>query len=313
MGLSSEAVILPYSYIVGQEAIRTALELSYLAPRIGGVLISGDRGTAKSTVVRAFSMMMYNQLPVTLPINATDDRILGGWRLDQLLQGSAEEQPGLLEEAASKGVLYVDEVNLLDDHVVNIILDVSSTGLLYVQREGMDRQLRLDFSLVGTMNPEEGGLRPQLLDRFGLMVDVRVETDLERRREVLRTVLQMDEALAMPTSKFLDRGRDADKATRERLEEARARVYDVDTSKAVKLCAAVAAEFEVAGHRGDIVMALAARALAALEGTQVATTDHVRKVARLAIQHRRSESSGRGPGYWTAQDDERLHAVRLKD
>src|SRR5262245_9456393 len=127
--------LLPYSAIVGQDQIKLALELAFVAPRLGGVLLSGQRGTAKSTAVRAFSVMMYGVLPVTLPINATEDWVVGGWKLDELLRSKPVEQPGLLEEAGEKGLLYVDEVNLLDDHIVNIILDVTSTGVLVVERE----------------------------------------------------------------------------------------------------------------------------------------------------------------------------------
>jgi magnesium chelatase subunit I len=166
--------ILPYALLVGQAQLKLALELAYIAPRLGGVLISGQRGTGKSTAVRAFSQMMYldengqGRLPVTLPINATEDRVVGGWNLHKLVKGELEPQIGLLEEADG-GLLYVDEVNLLDDHIVNIILDVTSTGVLVVQREGKSEQKPVSLTLVGTMNPEEGGLRPQLLDRFGLM------------------------------------------------------------------------------------------------------------------------------------------------
>lgn len=127
--------LLPYSYVLGQDTLRRALEIAYVAPSVGGVLVSGERGTAKSTTVRAFARMMYGELPVTLPINATDDRVVGGWRIDALMAGRTEPQPGLLEHANEQGVLYIDEVNLLDDHIVNLILDVVSTGLLAVQRE----------------------------------------------------------------------------------------------------------------------------------------------------------------------------------
>lgn len=189
----SDVHILPYSHVVGQAELKLALELNYIAPRIGGVLISGQRGTAKSTVVRAFSLLTGGELPVTLPINATDDRVLGGWELDALMRGEARTQPGLLEEAGEKGMLYIDEVNLLDDHIVNIILDVVSTGVLSVQREAIDTVRNIAFGLVGTMNPEEGGLRPQLLDRFGLMVAVS-ELDQEQRRAMVLAVLRFDDA-----------------------------------------------------------------------------------------------------------------------
>jgi magnesium chelatase subunit I len=216
----------------------------------------------------------------------------------------------LLEDASKKGMLYVDEVNLLDDHIVNIILDVSSTGILTVQREGLDQELPVQFSLVGTMNPEEGGLRPQLLDRFGLMVDVGIETDVEARAQILRTVLMLDEALAQPMSDFLERGREKDRALKQRLDTARSRLYDVKVGPGVaSLCAAVAARFQSAGHRGDIVMALAARALAAYQGRKLVTRAHVVRVARLALQHRRHETGRRGPGYWTDEDDSTLQKL----
>ncbi len=302
--------VLPYTYVVGQEQLKTALELSYIAPRIGGVLASGDRGTAKSMTVRAFAMMLTGRLPVTLPINATDDRVLGGWRLDELVHGHAVEQRGLLEEASERGVLYVDEVNLLDDHVVNIILDVSSTGILTVQREGVDRQVEAEFTLVGTMNPDEGGLRPQLLDRFGLSVDIQAESDPTRRREILLTVLQFDEARARPVSDFLDRGRAADAKLKLRLGMARDRLYDVDVDNNMAgLCAELAASFRVSGHRGDLVTALAARALAALHGADAVTGQHVLAVAPLALQHRRHAGGQRGPVSWTPDDQQQLNQL----
>ena len=310
MNIAIGATVLPYTRLVGQQQLKTALELSYIAPRIGGVLVSGERGTAKSTAVRAFALMVYGELPVTLPINATDDRVLGGWQIHDLLRGEAKPQPGLLEDAGEKGMLYVDEVNLLDDHVVNVILDVSSTGILTVQREGLDQELPVQFILVGTMNPEEGGLRPQLLDRFGLMVDVGVETDVASRAQILRTVLMLDEALAQPKSDFLRRGRKEDQALKQRLDVARDRLYDVKVGRDVaSLCAAVAARFQSAGHRGDIVMALAARALAAYEGAELVDPAHVARVARLALQHRRHETARRGPGYWTDEDDSTLQEL----
>lgn len=299
--------VLPYSSVVGQEQLKTALELSYIAPRIGGVLATGDRGTAKSMTVRAFAMMMTESLPVTLPINATDDRVLGGWRLDELVHGRAVEQRGLLEEAGEKGVLYVDEINLLDDHVVNIILDVSSTGILTIQREGVDRQLKVEFTLVGTMNPDEGGLRPQLLDRFGLSIDIRAETDQERRRQILDTVLKFDEARADPDSDFLKRGRALDSVMRINLRSARERLDEVEFGyDMTALCAELAASFEVSGHRGDVVTALAARALAARNKDTAVTSAHVRAVAPLALQHRRSQAGQRGPVHWTADDQRKL-------
>jgi magnesium chelatase subunit I len=307
---SFDTAVLPYSRVVGQEEIKQALELSYIAPGVGGVLISGQRGTAKSTIVRAFSLMMYGELPVTLPINATDDRVLGGWRLDELMRGEPMKQSGLLEEAGRRGMLYIDEVNLLDDHIVNIILDVASTGVLTVQREAIDEQKEVHFNLVGTMNPEEGWLRPQLLDRFGLMVQVTGVSDPERRQEILLTVLKMDEARFSAESPFLSQGRLADAEHRRGLEAARRRLYDVAVNPAVaQLCAEAAVEFQAAGHRGDVVVALAARALAALEGAAGVAPSHVTAVAPMALRHRRVDSAQGGRNDWTAEDDDKLRGL----
>lgn len=132
------AGILPFSRIVGQDSLKLALELAFVAPAINGVLVSGERGTAKSTLVRAFSLMAHGQLPVTLPINATDDRVLGGWDIDALMDSRAVKRAGLIEEAGRAGMLYIDEVNLLDDHIVNILLDVAAAGILLVEREGQE-------------------------------------------------------------------------------------------------------------------------------------------------------------------------------
>ncbi|MBC6461074.1 ATP-binding protein [Actinomadura sp. HBU206391] len=302
--------LLPYSYVVGQDALRRALEIAHVLPAVGGVLVSGERGTAKSTTVRAFARMMYGVLPVTLPINATDDRVLGGWQIDALMRGESRPQPGLLESADGQ-LLYIDEVNLLDDHVVNIILDVVSTGLLVVQRDGLDRpEVPVSFTLVGTMNPEEGGLRPQLLDRFGLVVPVRAELDPRVRRDILMTALRFDEERARPDSVWLERGAELDRERRDAIETARAAVADVRLGEDIaSLCARIAAEFEVAGHRGEIVMAQATRANAALNGHSEITPADVRAMAPHAIMHRRPEAAYGEGIEWTDKDDERLDQV----
>lgn len=302
--------ILPYTEIVGQAQLKVALELAYIAPRIGGVLISGQRGTGKSTAVRAFSQMIYERLPVTLPINATEDRVVGGWQIDQLMRGEAKEQPGLLEEADGT-LLYVDEINLLDDHIVNLILDVTSTGVLVVQREGIRREQPISFTLVGTMNPEEGGLRPQLLDRFGLMVNVTGEVNDEQRAKILRTVLAFDEAVHRgDNAEFMKRADEEEKVARDNLKKARERFYSVTVSEAVvRQCIDLAAEFQAEGHRGDYVMALAARAHAALRGSSAITKDDVKAVAPLALPHRRPEFSHGGQANWSKEDDD--HVAQL--
>jgi len=300
--------VMPYSMLVGQTQLKRALELAHVAPRIGGVLLSGERGTGKSTVVRAFASMMYGRLPVTLPINATEDRVVGGWQIDALLQGRKEPQQGLLA-AAHGSVLYIDEVNLLDDHIVNIILDVTSTGILVVQREGKDEESAVDFTLVGTMNPSEGGLRPQLLDRFGLMVDVVAESSPDVRTAILEAVLDYDAARGMERAgmqgRAVDRLRErrvADDARREELRQARERFPGVELDPSVaRVCVDLADAFKAEGHRGDYVLAMAARANAALRGGAAATREDLVEVAALALQHRRA-----GGPRWTAEDAVRV-------
>jgi magnesium chelatase subunit I len=291
------ARILPYSAIVGQEEAKLALELGYIAPGVGGVLVSGPRGTAKSTVIRAFYRMMHGEFPVTLPINATDDRVLGGWELDALMRGEAREQRGLLEEAGERGLLYIDEVNLLQDHIVNIILDVASTGVLTVQREALDREKRLDFSLVGSMNPEEGGLRPQLLDRFGLLATTFGAVDTEARCAVLRANVRYEGRV----DPALDRERDlAKRRVLEKAREAYATVVLPD--EILVLCAEASALVRAVGHRGELTTAFAAKALAALEGVPEVGRSQVRRVVTLALRHRRPESAHGGSVDWSAEE-----------
>lgn len=315
MSDTSPILILPYSRIVGQEQLKLALELAYIAPHIGGVLISGERGTGKSTTVRAFAQMMYatpedDGLPITIPINATEDRVVGGWKIDELMASRAVPQPGLLEEANGK-LLYVDEINLLDDHIVNIILDVTSTGILVVQHEGLRSQQQVRFTLVGTMNPEEGGLRPQLLDRFGLMVQVTSEMNLEERGQILETMLAFDEAVhhrknGQPETFFEPAWKDSQNY-KEHLQQARQAFYNIRVPEnIVKKCVQVASAFQAEGHRGDYVLALAARACAASVGEQYVSLEHVRTVAPLVLQHRRPEAKRLNHLLWGEEEDTRL-------
>ena len=291
--------ILPYTYVVGQERLKLALELAYIAPRIGGVLISGERGTAKSTTVRAFASMVYQHLPVTIPINATEDRVIGGWQVQELIKGKTKELPGLIEEAHNK-LLYVDEVNLLDDHIVNIILDVTSTGKLVIQRDGLNAQRDVHVTLVGTMNPEEGGLRPQLLDRFGLMVDVTTLPQREQRRAILQTVLQFDLALQQEEngeiSSFIEDGQKQSKQLWAELQEARSRYPKiVQTPEVTDACVRLAEDFLVEGHRADYLLAVATSAYAARTNQTCTTLEGLEAVAELRITS--SSHYGKWPLY----------------
>lgn len=320
-GASGGSAVLPYSYIVGQEQLRMALEIAYVAPQVGGVLAMGQRGTAKSTIVRAFAKMALGRLPITLPIGATDDRVLGGWCIEDLMNSRAVWQEGLIEEAGGgegPGMLYIDEVNLLDDHLVNIILDVASTGVLTVQRDGATRKPRhVRFSLIGTMNPEEGSLRPQLLDRFGLVVTVESAKLPEQRQQILETVLRFEAEMHDPSSEYLAEGRHADHARQGELAAARTWLTKVRTpDEIVELAAAIAANFKVEGHRGELVMVRAARALAAIsaaaevmpeDAAVEVTPEDLVTVAPLALVHRRSLSESGTFRHWDDDEDgERL-------
>ncbi|MGD1857998.1 MAG: AAA family ATPase [Leptolyngbyaceae cyanobacterium] len=305
--------VLPYSLIVGQESLKLALELAYIMPRLGGVLLSGHRGTGKSTAVRAFAQMVYNgELPVTLPINATEDRVIGGWDIKEMLQKNPKWKDGLLLEARNK-LLYVDEINLLDDHIVNIILDVTATGKLVVARDGQSESCDVPFTLVGTMNPEEGGLRPQLLDRFGLMVNVTTGSDSINRLQILKNVLTFDDEWTKrergEKSVFLDQADKADRQLVRQLQGAQKRFRQVNVDAVLPLCVALATEFEVEGNRGERVLAIAARAYAAKENQPEATAKHVAVVASLALQHRRPAMAQSNEAIWTDEDDDLVHQV----
>ena len=318
MNETSTIQILPYTLIVGQEKLKLALELAYIAPRIGGVLLSGQRGTGKSTAVRAFSVMMYDRLPVTLPINATEDRVVGGWDINQLMESKAKWQEGLIKEAAKDKLLYIDEVNLLDDHIVNIILDVSSTGVLVVQRDGQRREEAVSFTLVGTMNPEEGGLRPQLLDRFGLMVGVTAQTRQEDRIKILQTVMDWDKALfdlsQGYSSDYIDEARAKDQEYRSKLKKARQEFRSVEIPRnTIERCVELTEAFNAEGNRGDYTIALASRAYAALNNAKQVSTKHIAAVAQLVLQHRRPEFLQSHQLPWTEEDDKKVKDILNPD
>ena len=305
-----KASILPYSLIVGQEELRSALEIAYVAEAIGGVLVTGQRGTAKTTTVRAFTMMTVTDLPVTLPIGATDDRVLGGWQIKKLMEGAAEPADGLLVEASkSKArILYVDEINLLDDYLVNILLDVVSTGILSVQRDyRAEAPQEVRFTLVGTMNPDEGSLRPQLLDRFGLVATTAPVDDATQRQQIVERVLQFEAERDDPKSPFISAARRQDVSKREALAKAKKRFGSLEYhDEAVAACARLAAGFQLAGHRGELVLIRAAKARAALDDDAQVTTEHVRRVAKLALIHRRARGDSGTLPEWTAEDDARM-------
>ncbi|HZG21381.1 MAG TPA: putative cobaltochelatase [Herbaspirillum sp.] len=309
----------PFSAIVGQPLLKEALLLCAVDPGIGGVLVRGDKGTAKSTAARGLTQVLpailrkpgcaFNCAPgqpaavcavcsaqepptarlaevpfVTLPLGATEDRVLGSLDLQLALQGGQRAfQPGLLA-AAHRGILYIDEVNLLADHLVDVLLDVAAMGVNAVQREGLSVSHPARFTLIGTMNLEEGDLRPQLLDRFGLMVEVTAPTDKSVRAEVVRRRIAYE---ADPQA-FTSQWQAQQDALRAQVAQAQRLLPGVALDDAMlELISHLCCEFEVASLRADIVMHKTARAIAALQARARVTPDDVRAAALLVLPHRR--------------------------
>lgn len=317
----------PFSAVVGSDDLALALVLTAVSPEVGGVLVRGEKGTAKSTMVRGLAAVLPRQQVVAgcrfgcapgdgagcpdgphdpdaaagtraarlveLPIGATEDRVVGSLDLERALgRGETAYQPGLLA-AANRGILYVDEVNLLHDHLVDLLLDAAAMGRSTVERDGVSVSHAARIVLVGTMNPEEGELRPQLLDRFGLTVEVAAPREPALRAEVVRRRLAFD---ASPAA-FAARFDDDQEALRGRIADARSRVGAVTlTDEMLARIAVVCAGFEVDGLRADIVTARAAVAHAAWSGRTVVTVADVRAAARLALPHRRRRNPFDSPG-----------------
>ena len=318
----------PFSAIVGQEELKLALLINAVSPEVGGVLVRGEKGTAKSTAVRALARLLppirvvadcpYSCDPedpnpecpagphladapseerpvhlVELPVGASTDRLAGTLDIEKALaEGKKAFEPGLLA-AAHRGILYVDEVNLLSDHLVDLLLDVAAMGTNHVEREGVSVRHPSRFILVGTMNPEEGDLRPQLLDRFGVTVEVSGSPDADERVEVVRRRLHYE---ADPED-FARKWSDADGELAELVGAARGRLGATVLSDEVlygisHLCA----ELGVDGLRGDIVTAKTARTLAAWEGRDAVDAEDVKRAALLALSHRRRRGPFESPG-----------------
>ncbi len=336
------ASVFPFSAVVGMDDLRLALVLNAVSPAVGGVLVRGEKGTAKSTMVRALAAILppvdtvagcrFSCDPaapdpacpdgphevdvaaatraarlVELPVGASEDRLVGALDIERALtEGVKAYEPGLLA-AAHRGVLYVDEVNLLHDHLVDLLLDAAALGTSYVEREGVSVRHAARFLLVGTMNPEEGELRPQLLDRFGLTVEVAAPREVGPRSEVVRRRLAYDADAAGFAGRWAEE--EADLARR--IAEARRRLPDVVLPEsALRQVASVCAAFDVDGLRADLVTARAAIAHAAWAGRTQVTSDDVRVAARLALPHRRRRDPFDAPGLDEDQLDEALEAGR---
>ncbi|MCW4353905.1 magnesium chelatase subunit D family protein [Hoyosella sp. YIM 151337] len=302
----------PFSAVVGQDELRLALILCAVHPGIGGVLVRGEKGTAKSTVVRALARLlppvagpqgMRRATLVELPVGATEDRVVGSIDLERVLRdGERAFQPGLLAQA-HEGVLYVDEVNLLHDHLVDVLLDAAAMGRVHVERDGFSHTHEARFVLVGTMNPEEGELRPQLLDRFGLTVDVAASRDVGVRAEVIRRRLDYER----DPDAFAVRFDSEDIALAERIAAAKNALHQVELpDREVRRIASLCAAFGVDGMRADLVMARTAMAHAAWRGDREVTEEDVRAAAELALPHRRRRDPFDEPGLDQEQLDEAM-------
>ncbi|MEW6339720.1 MAG: ATP-binding protein [Pseudomonadota bacterium] len=276
----------PFTALVGQAPLRQALLLAAIDPGLGGVLVSGPRGTAKSTAARALAELLPEGQLVSLPLGASEDRLIGTLDIEGALQdGAVRFSPGLLAKA-HRGVLYVDEVNLLPDALVDALLDAAASGVNIVERDGISHSHEASFVLIGTMNPEEGELRPQLIDRFGLMVELENCFDPLVRQQIVKARLAFD--LDPPGFRAAYAEQQAQQV--QRIHAARGALPGLVFDDAVHahvsaLCIAAAVD----GLRADLVMLRAARALAALEQAGAVTTEHVDRVAETVLKHRRHQ------------------------
>ncbi len=299
----------PFAAIIGQEEMKLALQLNVIDPKIGGVMIMGDRGTGKSTTIRALADLLpditvikndpFNTNPVglekeyeteelkipmvELPLGATEDRVCGTINLKEVLSGgSSTFEPGLLARA-NRGLLYVDEINLLDDHLVDVLLDSAASGWNTVEREGISIKHPAQFILIGSGNPEEGELRPQLLDRFGMHAEIRTISDPLSRVKIVEERISFDQSPQV----WFDKYNEAQLAVQNRIIEAQKLLKDVTISEDLKLkISQLCSELQIEGLRGDIVSTRAAKALAAFEQRTEVTLNDIQRTIVLCLRHR---------------------------
>ncbi|NEO04907.1 magnesium chelatase ATPase subunit I [Moorena sp. SIO3I8] len=315
---TTRRLVFPFTAIVGQEEMKLALLLNVIDPKIGGVMIMGDRGTGKSTTIRALADLLpeidvvaedpFNSDPqepdwmgngngaaasrttvkkkvpmVDLPLGATEDRVCGTIDIEKALsEGVKAFEPGLLAKA-NRGILYVDEVNLLDDHLVDVLLDSAASGWNTVEREGISIRHPARFVLVGSGNPEEGELRPQLLDRFGMHAEIRTVKEPVLRVKIVEERGEFDQN----PHKYIEQHQTEQEALQKQIVMAQERLAEVEMDYDFRVnISEVCSELDVDGLRGDIVTNRAAKALAAFEGRTEVTVDDIRRVITLCLRHR---------------------------
>lgn len=320
--MEERRLIFPFTALVGQEKMKNALILNAINPKLGGVLIRGEKGTAKSTAVRALAALLpeidvaadcrfgcnphnekemchecFNRKTggeeleikkrkirvVELPVGSTEDRVVGSLDLELAIKkGEKKFEPGILAEA-NRGILYVDEVNLLDDHIVDVLLDSAAMGVNSMEREGVSYSHPSQFILIGTMNPEEGELRPQLLDRFGLCVNIEGINDLDQRVEVVKRWTAFEE----DPQKFIETWSIEENKLKDVVINARDIFDDITLSdEMLYLISKIAIDMNVDGHRADIIMMKASKTFAAFDGREEVTKEDVQIAADMALQHR---------------------------
>lgn len=273
----------PFTAIVGQDNMKKALILNGINPKIGGVLIQGEKGTAKSTAVRALADVLTNSKVVNLPVSATEDRVVGTLDMEHVLKtGEKKLEPGILAKANSN-ILYVDEVNLLEDHLVDILLDTAAMGINRIEREGISYEHPSRFVLVGTMNPEEGTLRPQLLDRFGLCVDVESEKQVEERMEVVRRRMAFEHDQVQ-----FEKGYEQEqRILRQQIQSAQLLLSSVEVNDdLISVVADLSIELGIESHRADITVINTARTIAAWKQRTEVQAQDIYEAAELALPHR---------------------------
>lgn len=275
--------VFPFCAVIGQDTVKKALLLNVINPSIGGVLISGEKGTAKSTLVRGLAAILRDTDVVELPLNVTEDRLVGTIDIEKAIQeGKKCFEPGILKKAHGN-ILYVDEVNLLSEYIVNCLLEVSASHVNHVEREGISCSHASSFIPVGTMNPEEGALRPQFLDRFGLYVEAGGSRQLSERKEIVKRRLEYEKS----PLEYMARWKAESEELSGRINRARQALGLVKiTEEALKLASEISMEGNCAGHRAELAMIETAKAIAAFDNRKHITAGDVKQASELALPHR---------------------------